>query len=943
MTDGDRRSLDVSRRGVLGAMAAGGVGWFGAGASGGRLGDGRTADRTRLGPTLVEADETAGFNFPYYLYAPGDPADAPLLVEPVNSGGASDDFQEDLNAAERTVRSGRARRIADAVGMPLLVPVFANPRSGEFWNRFVQSLDTETMRIESGKFERIDRQLLAMVDDARDRLADDGVTVPPEFAMNGFSASGNFVNNFAVLHPERVTTVTAGAINGMATLPRAEAKGYTLNYQIGIADLPELIGEPFDVEAWREVDQLNYMGAEERSPNDDTLPYRDVWSEEQATIARAVYGKDMQEDRMPYSEALYEAADASARFEVYDGVGHSYNAEILDDIISFHIRHNGLSRVGFADRPGIGDAAVGVDIALPPSEAAGAPDGDRFDVRVFADGTDVTSEPITVPAGAALSRDLPLDWPLEAGQTATVAVLPSGEQRLDAAVATGSVDVLSRATIVDPPTAGDGQVTVEYELAAQFDDRVVVSVVPPGEAVYWQRRVRVARIGPGDRGRETVQLEAGEGTSLGLGEEVQLWLIPSGNQVPDRTIATDTAPIVGVRFAEEPVAGDDSVALDVRVPESAREGTVRLAVDGADPVTVGTVTESGATTRRFDLPADAGIAPLEGGAELTASLVTGDRAAPLDQTTATVERTNVAALSIESEPADLGDELTVSYALDGVYDPGDFVSLRLYSSRGSSWGISLGRVDPGGEATETVTVDVDEAGVPFADGDRLTVAMVDDDDPYARDPLASDETVVGGAGGSPVFRARIREPADGATVPADESLSVRVAAVNVGDADGEARVALTAGDWRTTETAAVAAGEEGAVTASVPSSELAVDERTVVLASVDGHTARVVVTGTEEADPATTEPTASDTDTAASTTETPVPDGDDRTSTRTVSDAPPTPTTDATDVGDPTDATETTGDEGGGAPGFEVPGALATLAGVWYALERTTGDEADDD
>lgn len=936
MTDSERAPAEVSRRGVLGVMAAGGVGWLGAGASDGRIDDG-TADRTRLAPTLIEADPGAGFEFPYYLYAPGDPADAPLLVEPVNSGTASDNFQKDLDAAKRTVRSGRAKRIADSVGMPLLVPVFANPRSEEFRTRFVQALDTETMNIESGKFERIDLQLLRMVDDARDRLDDEGIDVPPEVAMNGFSASGNFVNNFAVLHPERVTTVTAGAINGMATLPRAEAKGHTLNYQIGIADLPELTGESFDVEAWRGVDQLNYMGAEERSPNDDTLPYRDVWSKQQAAVARTVYGDDMQEERMPYSEALYEAEDAAARFEVYDGVGHSYNAEILDDIISFHARHNGLSRIGFTERPGIGDAAVGVDLALPPADVDGAPDGDRFDVRVFADGTDVTGDPITVPAGAALSRELALDWPLESGQAATVAILSPGERRLDAAVATGAIGVVSRAAIVDPPTTGGGQVTIEYELDSEFDRSAVVSVVPPGDAKYWQRRVRVVSIGPGDSGSETVQLEETGGTSLGLGEEVELWMIPSGNQVPDRTIASDAAPIVGVRFAKEPAAGDESVALEVAVPEQARSGSVSLAVGGGDPVTVGTVTASEPTTRRFDISADAAIAPLEGGADLTASLVTEDGGEPVDRTTASVKRRNAANVAVESTPADLDDELALSYALAEVYEPGDFVSLRLYSSRGSSWGISLGRVAPGDETTETVAIDVDEAGVPFADGDRLTVSLVDDDDPYAGDPLASDETVVGGAGGSPAFRPRIREPADGATVPADEALSVRVAVANVGDADDEARVALTAGEWRTTETAAVESGDEGVVTAAVPASELAVDERTEVLASADGRTGRAVVTGSEDTDPATTEPTASDTDTA--TTET-SDSGDDRTATRTASDAPPTPTTDATEVGGSTDATETTGDEGGGAPGFEVPGTLATLAGVWYALRRAAGDDA---
>lgn len=62
--------------------------------------------------------------------------------------------------------------------MPLLVPAFPNSTDGDFYDRFIQLLDTETVHISSGDYERIDLQLIAMVDDARSRLADEGIDVP---------------------------------------------------------------------------------------------------------------------------------------------------------------------------------------------------------------------------------------------------------------------------------------------------------------------------------------------------------------------------------------------------------------------------------------------------------------------------------------------------------------------------------------------------------------------------------------------------------------------------------------------------------------------------------------------------------------------------------------------------------------------------------------------
>lgn len=288
--------------------------------------------------TFVPANGEAGFNYPYYLYTPKTTTDGerPLLVQTNNTPTHADDFEKHKQFAEDAVRGGFARAVSDELRVPLLVPVFPRPKSEPVtWRQDIHQLDTETMHIAEGPLERVDRQLLRMVADAKDRLAESPYPVSDRIIMNGFSASGLFANRFTALHPDRVQSVTAGGVNGMPILPISEARGHTLNYQIGIADVESLVGEPFDLERFRAVDQFIYLGENDEN---DTLPYDDSWSQEQRSIATDVYGEDMQEDRFPYAESVYEEVGAAAEFKIYEGVGHRVTREILGDVVAFHKR-----------------------------------------------------------------------------------------------------------------------------------------------------------------------------------------------------------------------------------------------------------------------------------------------------------------------------------------------------------------------------------------------------------------------------------------------------------------------------------------------------------------------------------------------------------------------------------------------------------------------------
>lgn len=306
--------------------------------------------------TIVEADPDAGFNYPYYLHVP-DEVDAdepvPILVEPTNAPAATNDFEFLLETAERKANGGFGRRIADELGVPFLHPVFPRPVSEPVdWTHFTHSLDVETMELRNGPLERIDLQLLAMVDHATDALTVRGITVSDRFSMSGFSAAGWFVNRFAALHPDRLLSVTAGGVNGLAILPVPEVDVHSLehpadlseltgverlslNYHAGIADLEEVTGRPFDLDAFRAVHQFLYVGEDD---DNDGLLYPDAWTDPELRLAAVLtYGEDVHEDRMPRCKEIYDEVGAAAVFRTYEGAGHTPEPA-LDDVVEFHGR-----------------------------------------------------------------------------------------------------------------------------------------------------------------------------------------------------------------------------------------------------------------------------------------------------------------------------------------------------------------------------------------------------------------------------------------------------------------------------------------------------------------------------------------------------------------------------------------------------------------------------
>ncbi len=323
----------------------------------------------------IEQDPDAGFHYPYFLYTPSSlnssaESPAPIFVGPNNSPSSEDEYATHLAFAKDLVEGGRPRVIAERLGVPLLVPVFPRYRDEpEPWYVYVQVLDPDTFNMEDSPLQRVDLQLLEMVEDATSRLEDNGHTIADNIHIDGFSGSGSFTNRFTILHPERVNAASHGGTT-VKTLPKTELDDDVpvvgdpkwdqmtypagtdeeeLPYPIGVANLEELTGSSFNEEAWLDTPQYIYIGSEDRpEPGSNghrsfaNLPPEDVQEIPpddrpygMPDLIDDIFGVQNIEERFRVSRTAYENVDAAVTITTYEGYGHTPRPAV-DDIVDFH-------------------------------------------------------------------------------------------------------------------------------------------------------------------------------------------------------------------------------------------------------------------------------------------------------------------------------------------------------------------------------------------------------------------------------------------------------------------------------------------------------------------------------------------------------------------------------------------------------------------------------
>ena len=284
---------------------------------------------------MVEANPGKGFNYSYYLFLPegltGE-EEKYLLVEPNNTGAVSDDIKKHSEKARRTATRDfyLGNYAARKLPAPLLVPVF--PRDKKNSHMYTHSLDRDVVLETDNDLERIDLQLLVMVEDAKQRLQKKGISIAPDFLMTGFSASGTFVNRFTLIHPDKVMAVAAGGLNGILMLPLSEEKQQELKYPAGTHDFEQLFGKTFDSVAFMKTPQFYFMGGLDEN---DALPYSDAYDEPERKAIENALGKEMLPARWKRAKELYAREEIKAEVKTYEKLGHEHPKEVKDEIVAF--------------------------------------------------------------------------------------------------------------------------------------------------------------------------------------------------------------------------------------------------------------------------------------------------------------------------------------------------------------------------------------------------------------------------------------------------------------------------------------------------------------------------------------------------------------------------------------------------------------------------------
>jgi hypothetical protein len=286
--------------------------------------------------TLIPAAPEKGFQFPYLLrLPPAGKAGAPpfLLVEPNNTGQPSTHFEEHLRSAMNLAKNGVGSDVARNLGIPFLIPVFPRPTEP-----YTQSLSRQTLLTACPRLHRLDLQLLAMIADARHRLAKRGIEVNQRVFLTGFSASGMFVTRFAALHPCAVQALAAGGVNGFVILPIKRLGATRLPFPVGVADLSSVADDSFNAVEWRQVAQFIFMGSEDKK---DAVKYIDAYPPNERKIIYEYLGAKMLPDRWEKCQQLYREAGASAsivKFKTYPGICHESNEKINAEIANFFLQ-----------------------------------------------------------------------------------------------------------------------------------------------------------------------------------------------------------------------------------------------------------------------------------------------------------------------------------------------------------------------------------------------------------------------------------------------------------------------------------------------------------------------------------------------------------------------------------------------------------------------------
>ena len=216
---------------------------------------------------VVKANPEKGFHFPYLLKTSKKTVDANYMVVESNNTGSGNSIKGMTSKAKKSLNWVLGASISKKLKYPMLMPVFPFGTSALMQNKYYfPQLDSDVLKIDKDKYRRIDLQLIAMIDDAREKLLkENNQNINEKVIMVGFSSSSLFSARFTFLHPERVSVAIGGGIGGLLPVPADKINGIEAIYPIGTYDFEKITGKKFDLEEYKKTPQFYYQGTKDKS------------------------------------------------------------------------------------------------------------------------------------------------------------------------------------------------------------------------------------------------------------------------------------------------------------------------------------------------------------------------------------------------------------------------------------------------------------------------------------------------------------------------------------------------------------------------------------------------------------------------------------------------------------------------------------------------------
>ena len=213
------------------------------------------------------------------------------------------------------------------------VPVFPRPQTN--WQIYTHALDRDVMHQKGNELERINLQLIRMIEDARARLDELEIDTEGKILLTGFSASGTFANRFSLLHPDKLKAIAAGGINGLLMLPVDTIEGQAFDFPLGIADIGLFCKKDFREKEFSTLPQFYFMG---KSDTNDAVLYDDAFDESERNLIYKFIGEQMQPRRWSFCQDFYKKHNVNAQFKTYANYGHEHAGEVKKDMVHFFIQ-----------------------------------------------------------------------------------------------------------------------------------------------------------------------------------------------------------------------------------------------------------------------------------------------------------------------------------------------------------------------------------------------------------------------------------------------------------------------------------------------------------------------------------------------------------------------------------------------------------------------------